>query len=84
MNKDTNSGYNQKKPKAFKDLINMMNVTDTYREYNKTKKAFTFFKVSEEGELIKSRLDYIFGPINKKDWHSSIIYTKDHQPIGSI
>ena len=61
MNKelDTNSGNNQRKPKAFKDLYNELGLIDTYRKYNKKRKGYTFFRVEEEGNLVKSRVDYV-------------------------
>ena len=90
MNKelDTNSGSNQRKPKAFKDLYNELGLIDTYRKYNKRRKGYTFFRVEEEGNLVKSRVDYVLAPQESQDWQSPVIYnntmkiSKDHRPIG--
>ena len=47
----------------------MLGLVDSYRIYNKTKKASTFFRIETNKEA-KSRVDYILAPTDKHEWYS--------------
>jgi len=42
---DVHSTLGAKKPKKFKTIINTLNLVDIYREFNKSTKDFTFYRI---------------------------------------